>query len=348
MNDVEVKETACSGRGLFSTRVILKGEIIFSSPAAAAALHRKHLSLLCQSCFAYTEDVETPSAVVCSCCESTYYCSQKCLENDADLHSPHCALLPHVLSTKELKREESCHVRLLLRLLSRCCADPNVLSSVNMMMADHKGIPGFKRRVSQRKKAAAYFVGMLAIENAGETKESIFGLLAEQLQKFPSFRSKSEVSNFLSKGPANEFALFDVEGEGCGCGFFPLAALSNHSCLPSSAVQIEGRNMVFYSTKDIEIGEEITQCYGNLSGDGRMNRMENLKKSWGFTCQCLRCRAETVGVEGIREEEKLALLSFDSEHVCACGGVMAPLSRRGTREGNCQCNSFNLTLDNPR
>lgn len=127
-------------------------------------------------------------------------------------------------------------------------------------MVDHKGIPGFKRRSSQREKAATYFLSMLppVVEKekkkeeeeekeAGETKKSsdtTIGLLATQLEKFPCFRTKLILINFLAKGPANDFALFDVEGEGCGSGFFPLAALSNHSCLPSSAVQIEGTNMV--------------------------------------------------------------------------------------------------------
>ena len=158
---LELKETGSSGRGLFSTRVIPKGDIIFSSPAAATALHRKHLPLFCQNCFTYTEDVESPCSVVCQCCMSTYYCSQKCYENDADLHSPHCSLLSQVLTSKALKKEESCHVRLLLRLLSRCYLDSNVLTSVEMMMLDHKGIPGFKRRSLQREKAATYFLSML-------------------------------------------------------------------------------------------------------------------------------------------------------------------------------------------
>ena len=103
------------------------------------------------------------------------------------------------------------------------------------------------------------------------------------------------------------------------------------------------------------MNEEITQCYGNLLGDGKMNRIENFIESWGFTCHCLRCQVETREGDGgggggggggvvsaAAAEERLLLSTFDEEHVCACGGVMVSLCRRGKRIGNCQCNSVNL------
>jgi len=354
-----VKETPSSGRGLYATRKIAKNEFILSSKVAASALHRKHLSSMCQHCFRYSEDDDQEFQIKCPNC-ATFYCSTVCQEQDMPLHSPHCSWLSQISSTKTLKKEESCHVRLLFRMLSRCCcsSDATVLPSIEFMMPDNKNIPGFKRRNIQREKAAKFFVDMLPNDpttttsattnnNTSTTETSSYGAamkeekeskhlsLVEQLRLAPTFRSKSAVANYLSRGPANEFALFDQNGEGCGCGFFPLAALVNHSCMPSASVQLEKNNMMFYATRNIAVGEQITQSYTNLTGDGRMSRVENLQESWGFTCQCVRCIATT------KEDEQI-LIKFDKEHVCACGGVSVPASNRGSREGNCQCNAANL------
>ena len=40
--------------------------------------------------------------------------------------------------------------------------------------------------------------------------------------------------------------------------------------------------MVFYATRNLQVGEEITQSYANLGDDGRLTRMENIEVSWGL------------------------------------------------------------------
>ena len=368
-----VKETPLNGRGLYATRNIPQNELILSSPVAASSLHRKHLPFLCQNCFQYSEDDEMPFEIKCDAC-STYYCSATCQKQDLSLHSSHCSLLLQISSTKALKKEESCHVRLVLRMLARCSRDPNVLTSIQYMMKDNKKIPGYKRRKAQRDKAATFFVGMLPKDeffpdlnledvvaansaNSGETKTSTSTntdtqvhtdplSLTQQLRASPTFRSIAAVADYLSRGPPNEFAIFDQNGEGCGCAFFPLAALMNHSCKPSAAVQIEQTNMCFYATQEIQAGEQITQSYCNLKGDGRMSRMENIEESWGFKCQCIRCCIDSFESTGngvaTNPDTLQALIQFDQEHMCSCGGVAVPFNRRGSRKGNCQCNSVNL------
>ena len=65
----------------------------------------------------------------------------------------------------------------------------------------------------------------------------------------PDFLSVKNCVNILASGPLNEFALFDVDGEAVGCGYFPLAAMCNHSCVPTASVQIEGEYMTFMQQK---------------------------------------------------------------------------------------------------
>jgi len=309
------------GRGMYATRLIMKNELILSSPVAASALHRKHIPFFCQNCFAYSEDDEAPFEEFCEECSSVYYCSAKCKDCDASLHAPHCSLLS---DTQLLKKEQACNVRLLLRMLSRCGQDSMLLPRIENMMCDHKQIRGFKRRMKQRKAAAIAFVDLTS---KPEKNEDLVALLEENI----AFTSKFAVMDLLARGPPNEFALFDQNGEPCGYGYFPTASLMNHSCVPSSSVQLEVDKMVFYAMRDIKEGEEILQSYCNIMGSHGLTRQENLEQSWGFVCNCSRCRRDC----------KVDIVKFDDANLCACGGVMTPLEFRGSRVGNCQCNSVN-------
>ena len=51
-----------------------------------------------------------------------------------------------------------------------------------------------------------------------------------------------------------------------GTVYVPAASLVNHSCYPTCGVQFEKSNLCFYALQPIICGQEITQCYGNLSG----------------------------------------------------------------------------------
>ena len=364
------------------------GDLVFRSKIAAATLHRKHYGLMCFSCKRFHEDLGSPLRVRCEVCRCTYYCSSTCLERDKAFHSPHCHLLHHINSDKKLKKEETSFVLLLLRLLSRLSLkalirmqneeqtaheeSPTVLDGINLthilsMMKDHKGVSGFKRRAKQREKAASYFVNLMRTQKQckiikPESNSGYFHKITinEQLKMLPDFLSVKNCVNILSSGPLNEFALFDVDGEAVGCGYFPLAAMCNHSCVPTASVQIEGEYMTFYATKDICVGEEITQSYANLGDDGKLTRQENIQASWGFVCKCLRCEVEKRIVDqndtktlsqGNDESETLkklkcgleTLKEFDAVNVCSCGAVVVPEAKRGKRAGdNCQCNCFNL------
>lgn len=379
---VEVKKIPGKGRGLVATRSLRKGEFVLASAAAAVSLHRKHQRLCCIACCAYSEDSDISAPVVCSSCNTTYYCSEQCREKDAELHEPHCSLLCEIDSSASLKREEASLVRLLLRMLSTCArtklrndladtlantekpilggqgaasegatevsdngrlSPPECsLADVMDMMPDSKSISGFLRRRKQRLAAARFFVDLVKSPLASATN------LLDQLVICPEFGNVKILCELLARGPPNEFALFDIHGEGCGCGVFPSAALINHSCVPSCGVQLEGSTMCFYTTRDVSAGEELTQSYANLGGDGRMDRKENLLISWGFDCHCMRCSLKS----GERRQE---IDTFDAANVCSCGGVMVPLERRGSRknhegefasgkEGECHCNSFNLRI----
>jgi hypothetical protein len=407
-------------RSITCARPIKEKELIFRSLLAGCTIHRKHYKLMCFYCKKFHEDTDMVLPFKCKLCKITYYCSKECMTKDLLYHVPHCHFLPIIDKDKNLKKEETSFVLLLLRLLSKLSIaekkqlhvnEPTVtnittntvsedennnksgkttiidndadnalirLQHVLMMMKDHKNVNGFKRRTKQREKASSYFVQLmhsnrvLKNSNQNQHQQQYKQVLTidEQLTLLPQFLDTKVCCDILASGPLNEFAMFDADGEAVGCGFFPLAAMCNHSCLPTASVQIEGEYMSFYATRNINVGEEITQSYANLGDDGRLTRQENIQVSWGFKCTCLRCKIEKelalnenlVGGLSVLDDPILlenkeddddnikqlkhhinSIKSFDEANKCECGAVAVPVSKRGKRKDDaCFCNSFNL------
>ena len=309
---------------------------------------KRHYKLLCFGCKRFYESLKFTQQVQCEVCKTTFYCSLECMEADKIYHKPHCQLLPIIDKDKGLKKEETSFVILLLRLLSNLYHNNNddnnnkkknfiQLKHILNMMQDNATVAGYKRRQKQRERAAKYFVTLL--NNSSNNNNS----LDDMLKVHPQFLNVGVLTSILAAGPLNEFALFDVDGEAVGCGYFPLAAMANHSCIPTASVQMEGKDMVFYATRNLQVGEEITQSYANLGDDGRLTRMENIEVSWGFTCSCLRCKIDSGS--GGDESSCNIIKNFDEANVCVCGGVIVPKARQGKREDDeCKCNSYNLIV----
>jgi hypothetical protein len=158
--------------------------------------------------------------------------------------------------------------------------------ALEAMMVDDGTVPRQLKREKQWKVAARYFVAMLPPKAAAPVSPAapthIPTSILEQLKLCPGFRSSAKCAVTLSRGPLNGFGLWNMNGDSCGFGFFPVAAMVNHSCVPTVSGQLEGKEMCFYATKDLRNGEEITWAYTNLlsSTDG-MSRQENIRGSWG-------------------------------------------------------------------
>merc|ERR1711871_1488968 len=105
-------------------------------------------------------------------------------------------------------------------------------------MEDNKSVAGYKKRKRQRMLAANAFVKYLSTIATEDAKCNASGddanynedddkpsrkllTLADQIRMCPSFQNVKTVERLLASGPLNDFALWDLEGEACGCGFFP-------------------------------------------------------------------------------------------------------------------------------
>jgi hypothetical protein len=270
---VSLRINSSSNRCVVAARDINCGELILRSSAVGVSSHRKHTLLFCGNCLRYSEDPARPLTCRCDSCDNIAYCSESCRTSDALIHKSHCAQLAGVMKSKNLGREEASHVRMLFRILCTCAfyisqiacsSEPGGiavsgepltatlpgLDHLLFMLEDSKEILGFKKRVCQREIAAREFVALLPPLLASIDNETTCDVtsLSGQLRACPQFRSAAFCASVLARGPPNEFGICDIDGETCGCCFFPAAAMINHSCLPTSAVQLEGKNLTFYAT----------------------------------------------------------------------------------------------------
>jgi len=75
-----------------------------------------------------------------------------------------------------------------------------------------------------------------------------------------------------------------------GAGVYLTAALYNHSCDPSFMRCNFGKGMVSVANREIAVGEEISECYGQMYYvKSLQQRRGDLKKHYKFDCRCLAC-----------------------------------------------------------
>lgn len=75
-----------------------------------------------------------------------------------------------------------------------------------------------------------------------------------------------------------------MEGEAVGITLDPLAAVMNHSCDPNAIYILEGANIRVRSLRPIEVGEEVTIAYTDVTVS-RDERRDQLSE-WFFDCAC--------------------------------------------------------------
>jgi len=74
-------------------------------------------------------------------------------------------------------------------------------------------------------------------------------------------------------------------------GMFPVAALLNHSCVPTASRYYYGDALLVRAARRLEAGEEVL-CSYILSNHDLQERQESLLVGYGFQCSCIRCRLE--------------------------------------------------------
>lgn len=92
-------------------------------------------------------------------------------------------------------------------------------------------------------------------------------------------------------------------------GLYPIAARLNHSCKPNCGYGFDGFTLRLFTTKNIEAGEELTDCYSDVIYHGsREYRQAFMEEKFKFRCNCLAtCNSSSLEATKTSDERRSRL-----------------------------------------
>lgn len=259
----EVGVSKIAGRGVFATRNLKRGEIIFrDSPLLIGPSARKEETLnTCSVCFKLLPDTK-------------FMCRQGC-------SLPVCALCG-----KKKVHKSDCDLLKSWEPIEMDVANSNIIRYLCVA-----------RAINLPKEARDLIYCLQAnLDNNHRTEVRNVGKL---FNKFPTDKKLLDIMTrtvaVLRTNGFDETAdRTNDNQEFFYRALFPLFALLNHDCVPNSYYTFEEKtnNMIVRASIDIPAGTEITTTYTKLF-TGQIARHLYLKIKKTFTCKCSRCSDPT-------------------------------------------------------
>lgn len=251
---VTIGKSSFDGRGLFATKKLKKGSLIFiNKPMATGPRADSVAETFCSNCYKICNK--------CYPCEKCYafVCSNSC-NNSTD----HLELCAFVLNNWILKYK----------------IDSEVSKTLNRVLLYLKFL-----LLSKEQKL---LLNIFQKSNPESSFEELDLLLAKYIIPDEHIEFIKTINAIMK---TNSFRLSDDSNEKKIRlrGLYPLSAFMNHNCVPNTRnVFKNDYTMAVYATKDIEIGDEISSCYTGLLWCSPARRCQ-LYKSKKFWCKCKRC-----------------------------------------------------------
>lgn len=115
----------------------------------------------------------------------------------------------------------------------------------------------------------------------------------------PYVKTSESVRAILSRDQGNVFGLWDMSTEGdsemLGWAMYVSGSYFNHNCAPNVRKERIKRSMCFFTSRDVDAGEELCISYVDVQDDVVVRRSE-LPRNWYFDCTCKRCEEELANL----------------------------------------------------
>lgn len=253
------------GLGMFANQKFFREQLILSESCLAYSTANDSV---CRHCLS---ELQNGKSELCQC--GTIYCSSSCRTNDQTDHGNECVVLKFYLESRKLA---TCKIA--IRLLSN-------------------------RRIERLDPFMRHLVSPSEMD---EYFKVILGLCANiHLEMLYGF-DMNECFENIRKIPYLRFEALSDNLESCGEFIADKISACNHSCSPNAEVVFAGPTDIrLFALKDIEIGEEITICYGSPT-QSRAQRRSFIKQAYNFDCSCERCTVDQFEYPKPLDESTLA------------------------------------------
>ena len=101
----------------------------------------------------------------------------------------------------------------------------------------------------------------------------------------PKTMKDAQVANLLGILNTNQMELDELGGS----GLFVVAAITEHNCSPNSSFTTSGSRVFMAAIRPIKSGERISIDYSNGFYQDQAGRIDSLKRTYDFVCNCESC-----------------------------------------------------------
>uniref|UniRef100_A0A673N7Q7 [histone H3]-lysine(4) N-trimethyltransferase n=1 Tax=Sinocyclocheilus rhinocerous TaxID=307959 RepID=A0A673N7Q7_9TELE len=268
------------GRGLKATKHFKVGDLVFACPAYAYVLTVNERGGHCECCF--TRSAEGLSK--CGKCKQAYYCNVECQRGDWPMHKLECSAM--CAYGENWCPSET--VRLVARIIPKQKCQTERTPS---------------ERVLTLRELEAHLDKLDNEKN--EMNDTDIAALHHFYSRHLDFPDNAALTELFAQVNCNGFTIEDEELSHLGSAVFPDVALMNHSCSPNVIVTYKGTVAEVRAVQDISPEEEIFNSYIDLLYPTE-DRIERLKDSYFFTCDCKECTSKSKDKAKMEIRQKLS------------------------------------------
>lgn len=356
-NCIQVRYTKEQGRYTVAKEKIPAGTTVLAEDPLAWALEIEKFGTNCQHCLGQISVI-----IPCPGCPVVAFCSVKCKDEAMEgYHARECGLMG-ILGASALNN----FCLMAVRSLTRYNVKEIIDMKIDMKPPDIEHGKTVENMRLYESSDIRNGLNLVHHSEHLETDEMIMRTLIsvfllkclKQTTFFGDFSTDKDDDLFISKViytfinacPANTHEIHILhtptmerwspmaEMKAVGAGLYPTAALFNHSCDPNIIRCNIGRRMISVTSRDIQPGEEIFDCYGlPWYSKGRDVRQSIQTKFYKFSCSCRACSegwvtSDLLGLYSAPELSKLVCtcrlvaVKTEGKFLCKCGKETDPRS----------------------
>lgn len=331
---VEMSYDSDKGRYLITNKDVSFGRLLVAEEPFVCNLAPSERNRHCYNCFGRLHSC----GLGCIKCTQILYCSEECLNLNADLHSYECDrflefqdklgvayIVAHIMfkikfdlsavAVHSRKTVESKSIDEVIQFPLSDWADllyKNDYTSVLSLM-DHSEDYGYDEimgygltSVYLTKAFISLFSGSDKKLSDKETQLVLGSIILRHLMQLQTNLISILDQNLQDLASVGR-SLTEMREKPIGVGVYPTISLLNHSCSPNILSIFHRNKFIARAATSLECGTEINYCYGpSVNRMSKKDRQKRLKEQYFFTCNCESCKNN-------KENEARALLCPNCE-----------------------------------